>query len=432
MKIVKIPKKKKGEYREICVCGKERASQLRSYNKGLEDNLLALEKNNTIPYFYLHGFISGRSPVTNAFCHIGYKYTFSLDIADFFDSIKKYHVKDWIKDEVIKEVFYNGSPKQGLPTSPAVSNLAGVKMDISIFRSFKKINENVIYTRYADDLTFSFNQLSTYHFLRSKIPNIISKNGFKVKRSKTRLQTASFGYREVTGVMVGDSEIKVGRNFRRKMRATLHQKNIHSYAGMVEWSFLKKPTDKNKLCQKTVVKKFIQKKRFYENKAIEDSFKKLDFEGKIENLSEDIFITNDIAYKVGCSDLGEGWGSCFRVGGLNKKTPLFLAHFPEIHIAILKSKKRSYYYGVTRNRINARIFVCPKEKIYFSRSFYGKNSETKNKLIKTLEENGYCNWTQAKKITLIGSCSFSPDTLYFGKDFNLGDDLKSKTFLFSI
>ncbi|MDQ7733648.1 reverse transcriptase family protein [Halomonas sp. SpR1] len=78
---------------------------------------------------------------------------------------------------------------QGAPTSPMLSNLAAYKLDIELTEFAD--NHGLIYTRYADDLTFSSienfpKELSIGDIHRSVI-GIIRKNKFIENRKKTRV-----------------------------------------------------------------------------------------------------------------------------------------------------------------------------------------------------------------------------------------------------
>ncbi|CAH1520851.1 putative RNA-directed DNA polymerase [Vibrio owensii] len=78
------------------------------------------------------GFVPKRSCVDQALQHRNYAYTISLDIKDFFDHVKPKHVKGLIDEELIPYLFIDGAARQGLPTSPMVSNIAFNAIDREI------------------------------------------------------------------------------------------------------------------------------------------------------------------------------------------------------------------------------------------------------------------------------------------------------------
>ena len=369
MKIVKIPKKKKGEFRTIYIPNKELKTELRSLLSDLENNLKSFERNGKIDSSILHGFVSERSPVTNAQMHVGFKYTLSMDLSDFFDSVREHHVKGIIPQDIISKVFVDGSPRQGLPTSPLVCNIAAIKMDIAIQRLIKKKNLKVVYTRYADDLSFSFNDRNIFEILKNQIKNIVSKNGFKLNENKTRLQSASFGNREVTGVMVGESGISVSRKFKRKMRATKHQNNLNSLGGMVEWSKLKRPkTHEEKNNSQEATYKILREN----GRAKPSNFKTRELN---EIRRGNFLITNDLAYVWGMTDLADGWTSCYKRTGCNRNAPILISYL-NASVGVILSDKTQDYFGVKRNKIKARcIIYTMKSGERLACQFYGSYDE---------------------------------------------------------
>lgn len=237
-KLVKIPKKRKGEFREICIPNSTLKYRLR--NRNFELNKESLKFGPEV-----QGFCPGKSPTSNAISHIGYNFTLSFDLKDFFDTVKPSMVEDKWSD-----CFINNRAYQGLPTSPAIANLAFLSTDKQILNYIKNYiktvcfcgeNEKIIYTRYADDLTFSFNHYETYLQLRKNIPQIVENNGFFINARKTHLQTAKFGRRIITGVAVDKDRIYIPREIKRKMRTARYYRQFKRYYGLTEWAKLKMP-----------------------------------------------------------------------------------------------------------------------------------------------------------------------------------------------
>jgi hypothetical protein len=150
-------------------------------------------------------------------------------------------VRDYLTEEEISKCFIDGRAYQGLPTSPAVMNLAAVKMDEEIKTFLSSLSYSVVYSRYADDMTFSCNEYGFYPLLKVEIPLITAKHGFQIKESKNRLQDSRYGLREVTGVMVGKDKLSLSRKFRKILRAAKH-KQTQSVSGLEEWAKLKFPS----------------------------------------------------------------------------------------------------------------------------------------------------------------------------------------------
>lgn len=203
-----------------------------------------------------HGFQPDHSPVTNAMQHTGYAYSLCMDLEDFFDSVTPEHLPEELR---FPECFPDGAARQGLPTSPALANIAASKMDMEIvsllpqskgvvhrvFDLFSDGVSKIEYTRYADDLTFSCNSLERLRTLEKLVPRIAEKHGFKVKARKTRMQAAIAGRRIITGVAV-DDKLHPTRRTRRKLRAALHQRHTAEARGLSEWMRLVVPKFFNK------------------------------------------------------------------------------------------------------------------------------------------------------------------------------------------
>jgi RNA-directed DNA polymerase len=93
-----------------------------------------------------------------------------------------------------------GTLPQGAPTSPNLANVAAYRLDARL--SGLATRHQVIYTRYADDLTFSGGGVSQSRFRRA-VEYIMRNSGFIPNEKKTVYLTPSDQQR-VTGVVVND------------------------------------------------------------------------------------------------------------------------------------------------------------------------------------------------------------------------------------
>jgi Reverse transcriptase (RNA-dependent DNA polymerase) len=239
MREVRIPKRR-GEWRTIVVPGWAMKKKLRI----LGERVMAYVMRQPAAYV-IHGFAPGRSPVTNALQHVGYKYTVSFDLKDFFDCVNSDLIRKHMFGATVwyGDVLYKGRAAQGLPSSPSVANAAALSMDNRILYFINNLNFPVVYTRYADDLTFSFDYESTRKSLLRCIPRIVTESGFLINKSKTRCQHYRSGFRTVTGVAVSMIGIHPTREVKRRLRAALHQGNKASTEGLREWMKLKLPKE---------------------------------------------------------------------------------------------------------------------------------------------------------------------------------------------
>lgn len=244
--LVKIPKKQKGQFRLIYVPNDEEKTRLRA----LMPQLNELQVKLCAPC--VHGFIPRKSPITNALEHKNFAFTISFDLSNFFDTVTEGMVRHLISPEILSQVFINGHTYQGLPTSPAIANLAAIGLDAKILQFCANLSEKVIYTRYADDLTFSCNNYATINALRENIPQLIVSEGFTINVKKTRIQSAKFGNRVITGVRVGKDGICAGRNLKRRIRAAQHSGKDRVANGLAEWAKMRKPSTPPHLVKKII------------------------------------------------------------------------------------------------------------------------------------------------------------------------------------
>ncbi len=192
------------------------------------------------PKIPVHGFALERSIVTNARVHAGQRYVFNIDLKNFFPSIHlgrvrgmfmhiPYELPHAVATVLAQICCHDEQLPQGAPTSPIISNMLCSKMDSQLRRLAKE--HRCIYTRYADDITFSTSmpkfpvaiatidasmQVQVGHDLGEKIIG----NGFEINLSKVRLQTR-YQRQEVTGLTVNKFP-NVKRSYVRQIRAMLH------------------------------------------------------------------------------------------------------------------------------------------------------------------------------------------------------------------
>lgn len=233
MRILNIPKGN-GKFRRIYAPNDEEKKALWE----LMPQLIEIANKVCIPHV-VQGFMRGMSPVTNALAHLNKQFTLCFDLSNFFDTVTWRHVQGILPDDMVDLVIVDGAARQGLPTSPIVANIAASKMDEDIIRYCA--GSGTVYTRYADDLSFSFNDPTISGQLVVEIPKIVQKHRFKINEAKTRLQNGQFVRRIITGVAVDGDKIYPTRRARRKLRAAMHQGNPGSTHGLREWCKLKAP-----------------------------------------------------------------------------------------------------------------------------------------------------------------------------------------------
>ena len=106
---------------------------------------------------------------------------------------------------------------QGAPTSPMLSNLVARRLDNSLFDYAQR--NGFVYTRYADDITFSSTILppsKSISLIRKEIVFLIRKNGFSENTNK--FHVSGPGARKmVLGLLVDGENPKLTKHFRKKI-----------------------------------------------------------------------------------------------------------------------------------------------------------------------------------------------------------------------
>ncbi len=202
-----------------------------------------------------HGFVPGRSTVTNASAHAGAAVVFKFDIRDFYPSVTTNRVKGLIRkagygeqvatliallctefprEELVLrgERYYvatgpRGLP-QGAPTSPSITNALCMRLDCRLHGLAKSIG--LRYTRYADDLTFSWHgdgAEAPVMRLKHGVGKIVADEGFEIKHSKTRILRSGRRQR-ITGLIVNrvgghQPAARVPRKTLRQLRVAIHK-----------------------------------------------------------------------------------------------------------------------------------------------------------------------------------------------------------------
>lgn len=189
----------------------------------------------------VHGFVPSRSVKTNAEAHLGRRYLVNVDLEDFFGSITEKRVFgllislgiDQRVSEIIARVCCRfGQLPQGAPTSPVLSNMICYRLDTDLLHISKLTR--CIYTRYADDISFSSHQPPVLLFngllpgvgrfspdlLAGNLAGAIVSNGFAINSDKAHYADRN-SRRIVTGVKI-NAGLNVDRRYIRQIRALLH------------------------------------------------------------------------------------------------------------------------------------------------------------------------------------------------------------------
>lgn len=218
--------KKNGSSRELNIPN--------NYVKSVQRNFNVLLQKLYIAPSPVHGFIKNKSGIikniiTNANQHIKKNILINLDIEDFFGSInfgrvrgiflaKPFEANEKIATKLAQLVIYENKLPQGAPTSPIIANIISLQLDHQLIQIAKKYK--MVYTRYADDLTFSsYSKKIDQNIVLNEIEKVLNDNGFKLNQQKTRTQYL-FQKQLVTGIKV-NQKINLNREYIRQIRSIL-------------------------------------------------------------------------------------------------------------------------------------------------------------------------------------------------------------------
>lgn len=210
-----------------------------------------LEVNIGKPKLCVHGFTPGRSIVTNAVKHCSPQthHLLNIDLQDFFPSIGFFRIRGVFQkvpfscSHSVSTVLahlctYQNELPQGAPTSPMLANLVCRRLDSDLMDLARR--HRATYTRYADDITFSFSVRDSSNLpenicsfdsgmlsLGQELQSIVDRNSFKINSAKSRLSTR-LRRLEVTGITINQFP-NVKRIFIDRIRGALHAWDIHGY-----------------------------------------------------------------------------------------------------------------------------------------------------------------------------------------------------------
>jgi RNA-directed DNA polymerase len=196
----------------------------------------------------VHGFIKGRSILTNAVPHVGKTWVLNIDLQAFFPAINfgrvrgalmahPYELPKAVATIIAQICTADGALPQGAPTSPILANIVAAKLDGDLTVLARRFR--LSYTRYCDDLTFSCRRnafpqeiaasnggwIGENVVLGAELESTITNNGFHVNTRKSRLQFRA-AHQEVTGLTVNEFP-NVTREYVRQIRGMTYAWKRH-------------------------------------------------------------------------------------------------------------------------------------------------------------------------------------------------------------
>ena len=251
-KVYKIPKRTFG-FRTI--------AQPTPAVKIIQKKIIALLSNDVDIHSSATAYVEGKSIKDNALHHAKSEFILKVDLENFFNSItpkilfkalKKQNISLSNQDIHVLEqfLFWNISKKVngklvlsvGAPSSPFVSNVVMFSFDKRMSKICSK--NNILYTRYADDLTFSTKKKGVLFNHLNEIRNLLKKEfGAKLTLNESKTVFTSKAHnRHVTGVTItNNNKLSLGRDKKRYISALIHkfkhghlsEEDIHHLKGLI-------------------------------------------------------------------------------------------------------------------------------------------------------------------------------------------------------
>jgi RNA-directed DNA polymerase len=217
------------------------ARELKAIQRYLVENVL-----NTLPvHRAATAYVVGKNIRDNANAHKRGNVLLKLDFKDFFHSLayqdlaavfirNEFKIIERSEWKIMDDILFWLNPftgakclSIGAPSSPLVSNLIMQQIDDEISKAIE--GKNVIYTRYADDITLSSNRIEVLLESEKEIRRLIERTKRPTlcfNEDKRGIYTSA-GRRIVTGLVITpDKKVSLGRERKRAISAAIHHIKI--------------------------------------------------------------------------------------------------------------------------------------------------------------------------------------------------------------
>lgn len=210
------------------------AKELYDYHKFIEKIIIEYMNTNKCVYSYS----KNKSIYESIYLHKNSKYFFKTDIQNFFSSIDKTLIKNTMTNNIDKILVnnlndfldnllnlftYNDKLPVGFTTSPKISNTILYLFDNDI-EDYCKDN-NIIYSRYSDDLIFSSNNYeilrSLQNIVQTKLNNFYGSR-FKLNDKKTIFLDKTKKISLLGMVITPQGHITVDKNIKRNIKQLIY------------------------------------------------------------------------------------------------------------------------------------------------------------------------------------------------------------------
>lgn len=189
---------------------------------------------------HVGAYVPGRSCMDTARQHVGRGVILSMDIKDFFPSVKRSMIRrlflyagynHLVSSLLAGLVTYKNFTPQGAPTSGLVANLvADMLFDQAIIQRLKKLDRGWLYTRYSDDLDISHAKTQPKEVIKEVVRTVTACLGearFQVNTKKTKVEPY-YRQQKVLGVVVNE-KINLPRYEYNRLRCLVHNCLMHGF-----------------------------------------------------------------------------------------------------------------------------------------------------------------------------------------------------------
>jgi len=204
------------------------------------------------------GFEPGTSILDNAKPHVDQAVVIRMDVVDFFPATTAERIEWYFRrvgwnaeaaSLLTMLTTHDGGLPQGAPTSPRLSNLVNFYLDVQMSNFAAKRKGR--YTRYADDITFSFpkDYPKRVRGVIQKAKALLIQHGYALHERKKLHVRRRHQRQVVTGLIVNDGRPRLPRKTRRWLRAVEHRMRTGGEATLTEsqlagWRALRAMIDK--------------------------------------------------------------------------------------------------------------------------------------------------------------------------------------------
>lgn len=171
-------------------------------------------------------YVKGSSIKSNARLHRAQACILNVDVENFFGSISEHQVTSIFEGigyrrsvaiGLAKICCLDGVLPQGAATSGYLSNLLLHDFDVQLLKFCR--DQNLRYSRYADDITVSGSRVDTNEVMK-KIARLLNNKGLKINKKKTNIMRPNCK-QKITGIIVNE-RLSVEKKFLKSIRQEVY------------------------------------------------------------------------------------------------------------------------------------------------------------------------------------------------------------------